>query len=814
MIASTHYFNSHISMKKLFIGMTCLLGLSVSGQAMQSSAQRITAVRGSVLPSYNQGINIIPQPKSLKEVGGSPFLLTAKTPLIAEGDSALTISRFFADKLNASTGYSLKVTSGSKNTSRGIFARIDPKLALGEEGYTLTSSPRGVELVGKTARALFYAYQSLLQLLPAEVESTSKVLGLAWQIPAVQIQDEPAFEYRGVMVDVCRHFLTVEEMKKHIDIISLFKINKLHWHLTEDQGWRIEIKRYPRLTEIGSKRMEGDGQIYGGFYTQDQIKEIVKYAADRFVTVIPEIEMPGHGMGAITAYPWLTCFPDTREYKVRNLWGVEDDVFCAGKESTFEFIENVLEEVIPLFPSEYVHIGGDECPKDRWKVCPNCQKRIKEEGLKDEHELQSYVIRRAEKILAKHGKKLIGWDEILEGGLAPSATVMSWRGEDGGIQSANMGHDVIMTPGSGGLYIDHYQGDPKIEPVAIGGYAPLEKTYSYNPIPEAIDPAKRHHIKGAQTNLWAEYLYTADIMQYRAFPREIALAEAVWTPLEKKNFKDFTRRLDNAYVRLDKHGANYHIPLPEQPLPGVAANAKPEERTASLSFIAFTDKADLTLTTTRPIRIVYTTDGSEPTAKSATYTRPLSIDKSQVVKVASALPSGKLSPVRAITFEKQTFSPAIDLKDLKPGLKTKTAVGHYYRASDLATTTDWTEGVALKPEDLKPDKVKNHMDEIQPKAVVGEGYIKIPADGVYVFSTDLDQMWLDGELFIDNSGETPKFSRHDKSRALKAGWHKVRLIFIGAVRGGFPTYWDGCAVAFRNIKDGKFTNVTADMLAH
>ena len=787
--------------------LTCLVALAVTTYQLGATSAKPT-------PSYNQGINIIPLPKSLKEVGGSPFVLTAKTPLIAEGDSAITISRFFADKLNASTGYSLKVTSGSKNTSRGIFARIDPKLALGEEGYTLTSSPRGVELVGKTARALFYAYQSLLQLLPAEVESTSKVLGLAWQVPAVQIQDEPAFEYRGVMVDVCRHFLTVEEMKKHIDIISLFKINKLHWHLTEDQGWRVEIKRYPRLTEIGSKRMEGDGQIYGGFYTQEQIKEIVKYAADRFVTIIPEIEMPGHGMGAITAYPWLTCFPDAREYKVRNLWGVEDDVFCAGKESTFEFIENVLEEVIPLFPSEYVHIGGDECPKDRWKVCPNCQKRIKEEGLKDEHELQSYVIRRAEKMLAKHGKKLIGWDEILEGGLAPSATVMSWRGEDGGIQSANMGHDVIMTPGSGGLYVNRLQGDHRAEPLAVRGYAYLQDTYSYNPIPEAIDPAKRHHIKGAQACLWSEYLYSTELMQYHAYPSEIALAEGVWTAQGQKNFKDFTRRLDNAYVRLDQHRVNYHIPLPEQPLPKMELDARPEKRTASLNFVAFTDSTTLALTSSRPIRIVYTTDGSEPTAQSSTYTQPLPIYTDRVVKVASVLPSGKVSRVRSIIFQKQELAPAVLLVEQKPGLRTRTAIGDFRRASDLVEVVAWTEGRVSKMEELRPDDLRNDFSEFQRKAVWGEGYVHIPTDGVYVFSTNLDQMWLDGQLLIDNSGEVPKYSPHDTSKALKAGWHAVRFLFIGREQGGFPSYWDGGQVRFRAIKDSSFRPITADMLAH
>ena len=457
--------------------------------------------------------------------------------------------------------------------------------------------------------------------------------------------------------------------------------------------------------------MEGDGQIYGGFYTQDQIKEIVKYAADRFVTVIPEIEMPGHGMGAITAYPWLTCFPDAREYKVRNLWGVEDDVFCAGKESTFEFIENVLEEVIPLFPSEYVHIGGDECPKDRWKVCPNCQKRIKEEGLKDEHELQSYVIRRAEKMLAKHGKKLIGWDEILEGGLAPSATVMSWRGEDGGIQSANMGHDVIMTPGSGGLYVNRLQGDYRAEPLAVRGYAYLQDTYSYNPIPEAIAPAKRHHIKGAQACLWSEYLYSTELMQYHAYPSEIALAEGVWTAQGQKNFKDFTRRLDNAYVRLDQHRVNYHIPLPEQPLPKMELDTRPEKRTASLNFVAFTDSTTLALTSSRPIRIVYTTDGSEPTAQSSTYTQPLPIYTDRVVKVASVLPSGKVSRVRSINFQKQEPAPSVPLAEPKPGLRTRTAVGNFHRASDLVEVVAWTEGRVSKLEELRPDDLRNDFSE-------------------------------------------------------------------------------------------------------
>ena len=783
-------------MRKSLFRLMCLMGLACSSMA--------SALALTIRPTSS--ISIIPQPKELVEGQGS-FTLTARTPLLAQGDSALTIARFFADKLNASTGFNLRAIASKAPRRGAITLRIDPKLPLGVEGYTLSASSQGITVTGRTGQGLYYGMQTLLQLLPPTIESSTKVSGVTWRIPAVSIKDEPTFEYRGALVDVCRHFLTVDEVKKHIDLLSMFKINRMHWHLTEDQGWRIEIKKYPRLTTIGSKRIEGDGSVYGGFYTQEQVRDIVKYASDRFVTVIPEIELPGHAMGAIASYPELTCFPHRRVYEVRNLWGVEQDVYCPGKETTFKFIQDVLDEVLPLFPSEYVHIGGDECPKIRWKECPDCQRRIKEEGLKNEEELQSYTIRRAQKMLAKHGKKLIGWDEILEGGLAPSATVMSWRGEDGGIKAANMGHDVIMTPGSGGLYIDHYQGDSKIEPVAICCYASLEKVYSYNPIPAAIAPDKRHHIKGAQANLWAEYLYTTDIMQYRAFPRVIALAEATWTPQDRKDYKSFERRLNGAYIRLDQHKVNYHIPLPEQPLPGSKASA-------SLNFVAFTDTTSLTLQTSRPITIVYTTDGSEPTAESSRYTAPIKVSESQVVKVASVLPSGRLSRVRAITFDKQSYSPAVSLSSPTPGLCTQTSIGDYYRASELSAVTNWVEGVAKTTQELRPDRVTNHMDEIKRKAVIGEGYIKIPEDGCYVFSTNLDQMYLDGELFIDNTDEAPKFSRHDKSRALSAGWHKVKFIFIGAVRGGFPTYWDDAKVEYRNLKDGKFTEVTAEMLAH
>ncbi len=770
-------------MKKAILSSMLACGLMLGAC---TSKERVT-------PVYDKGINIIPRPMELVENTGN-FKFEDNVAICALGDDAKTIAEFFANKMRRSTGLDLPVSTDKADAQ--IRLSIDPNLGLKAEGYKLNVTAEGIQVVGQSAQGLFYGMQSLMQLLPAEVESPKEVDIVLWQVPNVSIKDEPAFAYRGMLIDVCRHFLTVEEMKRQIDVLSLFKINRLHWHLTEDQGWRIEIKKYPRLTEVGSKRTEGDGTEYGGFYTQEEIKELVAYASERFITIIPEIEMPGHSMAAIKAYPELACNPKTqsgKDYELRNIWGVEDDVYCAGNEKFFEFISDVIDEVAPLFPGEYFHIGGDECPKVRWEKCPRCQKRIKKEGLKNEHELQSYVIRRAQDILAKHGKKLIGWDEILEGGLAPSATVMSWRGEDGGIQSANMGHDVIMTPGSGGLYIDHYQGDPKVEPVAIFGYATLEKTYSYYPIPKDIAEDKRHHILGAQVNLWGEYLYDAGMYEYRAYPRVIALAELAWTPIDKKNFKDFSRRLNNAYVRMDAFGINYHIPLPEQP-------------NGSCDFVAFTGTDSLVLKTTRPMTMVYTLDGTEPTASSTVYSKPIKIEQNTTVKVATALPSGKLSRVRTIQYEKQDFAPASEVKkdELKKGLNIQFSRGKYNTAKDLKSVTNW-EALQVKGfNEMKINGMGNNSQDIDYNASIAEGYFEVPEDGVYYFSTNNDELWVDGIKLIDNAGEVKKFCRRDKSVALKKGLHSIKAIFIGAINGGFPSYWDDAKVWIRASKEQKF----------
>ena len=748
---------------------------------------------------YNQGINVIPKPLSLVQNEGS-FKVTKSTKFYASTPEAKTIATFFASKIESSTGYDLAI-SEEEVSSNAIALLIDNSLEVNDEGYTLDATDKLVSIKAKTAKGLFYGMQTLMQLLPAEIESTTVVNGIAWTLPCVTIKDEPRFAYRGIMLDPCRHFIPVENIKKQLDVLALFKINQFHWHLTEDQGWRIEIKKYPKLTEIGSKRVDGEGTEYGGFYTQEQIKEVVAYASERFINVIPEIELPGHALAAISAYPDLSCKGDSLSPRI--IWGVEEDVYCAGKEETFKFLEDVISEVVTLFPGEYFHIGGDECPKVRWEKCPLCQKRMRENKLKNEHELQSYFVQRIEKVLASHGKKMIGWDEILEGGLAPSATVMSWRGEDGGIAAASMDHDVIMTPGSNGMYLDHYQGDSKIEPVAIGGYTLLEKTYSYNPVPDTLAGlGKSNFVKGVQGNIWSEYMYTTDLMEYRIYPRILAVAEIGWTPLEGKDYKDFERRIDNALVRLDCHGINYHIPQPEQP-------------GGSINFVAFTDKATLEFKTTRPVKVVYTTDGSEPTATSAVYSTPLEFNESATLKIRSVLPSGKMSPVRTITVEKQTLAPAKEVAATKPGLKMKVTYGYFLESSKLESVTDWKESTIKDLFEIRSvEKTDESMRNVKQYAAVASGYVNIPEDGVYIFSSDNEEVWIDGKLLINNGGEVKRFSRHDSSVALAKGLHEIKVVFLGHIIGGWPSNWNDGSVKIRKAGAEKFEAITPAMLSY
>jgi hexosaminidase len=504
-------------------------------------------------------VNIIPQPAEVNmPATAGQFKITPQTAIILEGSGLENSAAFLNDYLQQLYGFKLKV---QKNAFAGgirlNFERMDHPIP---GAYTMEVRKDAILINGDNENGVFYGIQSLIQLLPTEISKSLSV-------PFVSIKDFPRFQYRGLHLDVGRHFFPVEFVKKYIDYIALHKMNTFHWHLTEDQGWRIEIKKYPKLTSVGGYRdgtiigrhpgKGNDNTRYGGFYTQAQVKEVVAYAAKRYVEVIPEIEMPGHASAALTAYPNLGCTGGP--YKVQQTWGVFKEVFCAGNDSVFTFLQDVLNEVMPLFPSKYVHIGGDECPKDSWKVCPKCQKRKQEHNLKDEHELQSYFVQRMEKFINSKGKVMIGWDEILEGGLAPNAIVMSWRGEAGGIEAAKQNHDVIMTPGSH-VYLDHSQ-SKKEDSVTIGGYTSVEKTYSYEPVPKELNDEQAKHVLGAQGNVWTEYMGYPSKVEYMIFPRVSALSEVLWSPKEKRNWQDFEKRLQEQFKRYGLWKANYNKAL-------------------------------------------------------------------------------------------------------------------------------------------------------------------------------------------------------------------------------------------------------------
>ncbi len=520
-------------------------------------------------------INIIPQPAevTLPKSAGN-YSINADTKIVCSGEELQNCASFLKDYLQRF--YTLHLNTGDGRSKENTIYLNIQKNGNPAGSYKLYIKKKGIYIEGNDAPGVFYGVQSLLQLLPAD-----KANGLS--VPYVQVTDRPRFAYRGMHLDVCRHFFTVSFVKQYIDFLALHKMNYFHWHLTDDQGWRIEIKKYPKLTEVGGYRdgtivghypgTSNDNTRYGGYYTQEEIKEVVAYAAKRYITVIPEIEMPGHSSAAIAAYPWLSCFPEKETKipehpstgsqqktgkKVQETWGVFDDIFCAGKDSTFTFLQDVLDEVMTLFPSSYIHVGGDEAPKNNWKICPRCQERIKKEGLKDEHQLQSYFIHRMEKYLNAKGRTLIGWDEILEGGLAPNAIVMSWRGEDGGIAAAKQQHQVIMTPGNY-VYFDHSQ-VKNDDSLTIGGFTTVEKVYSYEPIPKQLDSAQGKYIMGAQANVWTEYIGNDNKVEYMIFPRMSALSEVLWSPKELRDWKTFAPRLKEQCKRYDLWKVNYYKP--------------------------------------------------------------------------------------------------------------------------------------------------------------------------------------------------------------------------------------------------------------
>ena len=613
------------------------------------------AAMAFLLPSTAAGqtadFNIIPRPQQVNVSNDAPFTLSAKT-VISLGTNSQNMKRnanMLASYIEQATG--IRPAVGKSKNGTAIVLTIDKTIA-NAEGYKLDADAKQIRIAGASAAGVFYGIQTLRKSLPLVNGKASKV-----SIPAVHIADAPRFAYRGTHLDVSRHFVTADSVRQFIDMLALHNINRFHWHLTDDQGWRIEIKKYPLLTQIGSKRAQTvighnsgkyDGKPYSGFYTQKQIRDIVKYAADRYITIVPEIDLPGHMQAALAAYPDMGCTGGP--YEVWQKWGVSDNVLCAGNDKTLTFIDNVLKEITKLFPSKYIHVGGDECPKTQWQKCPKCQARIKalnleaKDGHSAEERLQSYIITHASNYLKSLGRNTIGWDEILEGGLAEGATVMSWRGESGGIAAAKQHHDVVMTPNSY-LYFDYYQSlDKANEPLAIGGYLPLETVYSYEPMPKELTADEARHIIGVQANIWTEYMPTFKQMQYMALPRLAALSEVQWSQPALKDYTSFTNRLTEFTHMYDRLGYNY-----AKHLYNVAIHVDSDNKWREIL---------IHMTTAGKAEIRYTLDGTEPTVNSTLYTGAIVLQKSAKIR-AAAFRDGKRSSVTSqdISFNKATACP-------------------------------------------------------------------------------------------------------------------------------------------------------------
>ena len=740
----------------------------------------------SLLPSMGQ-VNIIPRPAIVEEGSGS-FQLSPQTVVISKGKGkgASRVAQAFIEKLQTSTGVRLK--SSHKAATSSILFAIDPTIK-GKEAYLLEVTPQQVKLSASSENGLFWAYQSLLQLLPPFVESTNaRTPNWPLKIPMVRIEDQPRFSWRGTLVDVSRHFMPVAAIKKQLDIMASLKLNRFHWHLTDDQGWRIEIKRYPKLTDVGAWRIDAEGNKYGGFYTQQEIREIVAYAAARHIEVVPELEIPGHELAAIAAYPDLSC--NKEEITPRIIWGVEDIVMCPGRENMFNFLNNVIDELVPLFPSTYFHIGGDESPRIEWETCDSCQARMKVLGLTREAQLQDYVIERIGKYLQTKGKRIIGWDEILEGGNLPKdAIVMSWRGEEGGIIAAQKRHSVIMTPGSHGLYFDHYQGDFMNEPTSIGGYAPLEKCYAYNPVPSTLSTQGLDSlVLGVQGNNWTEYTLGPAALENRLWPRGAALAEVGWMKESNKDFSDFQRRLDNDFtLRLKERHINFYIPAPS--VEGISSNK-----------LAFIHSRTVALTSQRNLPIVYTLDGTTPTAHSTRYAGPIKIDQNTTLNTATLLPCGLLSNVRKIEINKQTPLFALSTPTIK-GYIIRKYKGEYRTPQQLKNAKADSTFKADRIEVVRTlTNVPSDVRNVKNYAAAAEGFFYVPETGVYEFSSLLTQVSIDGTLYIDNSGVyAPRDTRENCEIALAKGWHKIHALFLGGIFGGWPTYWNDVKIQWRLV---------------
>jgi hexosaminidase len=733
-------------------------------------------------------LSVIPNPASMEPAEGE-FLLSSETGIYIDPlfGSAGSVVEMFNDFLGMFFR-SVRVSELQQGRSSDIINVRFDSLVVSPEAYYIVVTGDAITIYAGDDAGLFYAFQTLMQL----IWPSQKVVRGEIAIPCVEISDSPRFRWRGMHLDVSRHFFPKEFIFKMLDAMAMHKLNTFHWHLTDDQGWRIEIKKYPELTAVGGWRDETlighgsetpwvyDGTRYGGYYTQDDVREVVEYAGRLHINVLPEIEMPGHAVAALRSYPGLSCTGGP--VPQFNRWGVSEDVFCAGKEETFELLTGVLEEVAELFPYEYIHIGGDECPKVRWKECPLCQKRIAENNLKDEHELQSYFVKRIESYLATKGKKIIGWDEILDGGIADNAAVMSWRGHEGGIRAANMGHDVVMTPHSF-VYLDYYQSEYN-EPLAIGGMLDMEKVYSIDIIPPEITEDKRKHIIGAQSNVWTEYMADGKHVEYMVFPRLGALAEALWTPRGRLDYDDFVRRMAAHYARYDAMDINYRVPYPE-----------------GYEAINLVTDGSVTVELSNGItgsEICYTTDGSEPDEKSKLYKGPITLepDAEIILKSVTVMPGGRKSAVMTGIFRKAELKEAlhIDTSKLEQGLRFSLYRGVFDSVEDPGEKADSAGTVTI----VRIPAGAPATDF----GLVIDGYILVPADGVYTFFTGSDdgvRIYIDDELVVDGDALHHGITNEGRA-ALRKGMHSITVRYFQRLyRQSLGVSWEGPATASKSV---------------
>lgn len=712
---------------------------------------------------------VIPRPVSVKLLADS---CRVTNPLIIYySDEELSYSaEYLLDRLATLrhiAGQS-RLTSVIPPGNGAIILTLDKEVKH-EEGYRLAIG-ENLQLAGRKPQGVFYGVQTLIQLIYDSGDSANAIV-----LPAMEIEDFPRFSWRGMHLDVSRHFFDKEFIKKYLDILALHKMNTFHWHLTDDQGWRIEIKKYPQLTEIGAWRADresmpwnsrtpqepGEKATYGGFYTQEDIREIVDYAARRYITIVPEIEMPAHCSSALAAYPQFSCTGKVLTVPTGGIWPVAN-LFCAGNDSTFIFLQDVLREVMELFPSQYIHIGGDEAEKSDWRNCPKCQQRIKKEKLKDENELQSYFIQRIEKFLNQNNRILIGWDEILEGGLADNAVVMSWRGIQGGITAAKMKHQVIMTPSSH-CYFDYYQSwDREIEPLAIGGYIDLRKVYSYEPIPKELSKKESKFILGAQGNVWTEFILSGPHVEYMALPRMSALSEVVWTPAELRQENSFLVRLSAFLNLLHDLNVNYHVPAP--------AGLRKE--------MIFIDSLKIELTNPFPFgEIWYTLDGNDPQpGKSYRYIAPFIISQQSEIRTALFLNNGKKSMIKSAKIIRKSPRPSMSLRqELETGVRYKYFKGEIASLNEFDHLNLYTSGI-LNQLRLPAERADDHF------GLILQGYLKIPVTGVYFFkvlSDDGSRLFIDDELVVNNDG------LHDMEAVegqipLEKGFHFIQIWYFEA----------------------------------